>query len=160
MTKYTWIKEEVPYGLKIKQVYGIVFAEDGNILLQIDNNKYNLTGGKPEPKDKSYTETLKREYIEELNVNIYDAQYLGYLLVEENNEKYAQVRMIAKIKSVGQIKPDVDNGKIYKRFMAKQENVKKYLNYEGIAGNQMIDDAIKIGNQKYKFNFKDNEYYI
>ncbi len=44
--------------------------------------------------------------------------------------------------------------------MVKQENVKKYLDYQDIAGNEMIDDAIKIGNQKYDFNFIDKEYYI
>ena len=68
--------------------------------------------------------------------------------------------MIAKIKNIGPIKPDLDNGKEYKRFMVKQENVKKYLDYQDIAGNEMIDDAIKIGNQKYDFNFIDKEYYI
>lgn len=160
MIKYKWIREEVEKGLNIKQVYGIVFDKDGNILLRVDDNKYKLTGGKPEDYDKNYSETLKREYIEELNVEIEDVQYLGYLLVEEDKEKYAQIRMIAKIKNVGPIKPDLDNGKVYKRFMVKQENVKKYLDYQDIAGNEMIDDAIKIGNQKYDFNFIDKEYYI
>ena len=160
MIKYKWIREEVEQGLNIKQVYGIVFDKDGNILLRVDDNKYKLTGGKPEDYDKNYSETLKREYIEELNVEIEDVQYLGYLLVEEDKEKYAQVRMIAKIKNIGPIKPDLDNGKVYKRFMVKQENVKKYLDYQDIAGNEMIDDAIKIGNQKYDFNFIDKEYYI
>lgn len=160
MIKYKWIREQVEHGINIRQVYGIVFDKNGNILLRVDDNKYKLTGGKPEAYDKNYSETLKREYIEELNVEIEDVQYLGYLLVEEDNEKYAQVRMIAKIKSIGPIKPDADNGKIYKRFMSKQENVKNYLEYEDIAGNEMIDDAIKIGNQNYKFNFTDKEYYI
>lgn len=160
MIKYKWIREEVEQGLNIKQVYGIVFDKNGNILLRVDDNKYKLTGGKPEDYDKNYSETLKREYIEELNVEIEDVQYLGYLLVEEDKEKYAQVRMIAKIKNIGSIKPDLDNGKAYKRFMVKQENVKKYLDYQDIAGNEMIDDAIKIGNQKYDFNFIDKEYYV
>ena len=160
MIKYKWIREDIEQGLNIKQVYGIVFDKDGNILLRVDDNKYKLTGGKPEDYDKNYSETLKREYIEELNVEIEDVQYLGYLLVEEDKEKYAQIRMIAKIKNIGPIKPDIDNGKVYKRFMVKQENVKKYLDYQDIAGNEMIDDAIKIGNQKYDFNFIDKEYYI
>ena len=160
MIKYKWIREDIEQGLNIKQVYGIVFDKDGNILLRVDDNKYKLTGGKPKDYDRNYSETLKREYIEELNVEIEDVQYLGYLLVEEDKEKYAQVRMIAKIKNIGPIKPDIDNGKVYKRFMVKQENVKKYLDYQDIAGNEMIDDAIKIGNQKYDFNFIDKEYYV
>ena len=68
--------------------------------------------------------------------------------------------MIAKIKNIGDIKPDIDNGKIYRRFMAKQINVKKYLNYQDLAGNQLIDDAINLANEKYKFEVKNMEYYI
>jgi len=60
-----------------------------------------LTGGKPENIDINLEDTLKREYLEELNMEIKDIYYLGYLLVEENSEKYAQVRMIAKIKKIG-----------------------------------------------------------
>ena len=38
-------------------------------------------------------ETLKREYLEELNVTLVDVFYLGYLLVEDdNNEKYAELK--------------------------------------------------------------------
>lgn len=44
--------------------------------------------------------------------------------------------------------------------MAKQENVKKYLNYKDSAGNEMIDYAIKLANLKYKFNLENEEYYI
>lgn len=103
----------------VKQVYGIAFSNEGNIVLRVDDSKYKLTGGKPEKYDKSFEETLKREYIEELNIELEDIYYLGYLLVEEdNNEKYAQVRMIARIKNIGENKPDMDNGKTYKRFMA------------------------------------------
>ena len=120
MVKYTWIKKSVPKELLVKQVYGIVFSNDGNILLRVDNNKYKLTGGKPENSDDNFCDTLKREYIEELNIELENIHYLGYLLVEEKQEKYAQVRMIAKIKNVGNIRLDIDNGKIYGRFMSKK----------------------------------------
>ena len=136
MTHYSLIMENVPQNLAIKQVYGVAFSNEGNILLRVEDNKYKLTGGKPEKNDKDFEETLKREYIEELNIELEDINYLGYLLVEEDNkEKYAQVRMIAKIKSIGEIKPDLDNGKIYKRFMANIKNVKNYLSYPDLAGN-------------------------
>ncbi len=68
MAKYSWVKESVPQNLVIKQVYGIVFSNEGNILLRVENNKYKLTGGKPEKYDKDFEETLKREYIEELSI--------------------------------------------------------------------------------------------
>mgnify|MGYP001034083591 CR=1 FL=1 len=44
--------------------------------------------------------------------------------------------------------------------MVKQINVKKYLNYQDLAGNQLIDDAINLANKKYTFEVKDMEYYI
>lgn len=52
--------------------------------------------------------------------------------------------MLAKIKSIGEVNPDIDNGKTYKRFMVNIKNVKQYLNYPDVAGNFMIDDAIKL----------------
>lgn len=162
MAKYDWKREKVPQDLVIRQVYGVAFSNDGNILLRVEDNKYKLTGGRPEEDDKSYEETLKREYLEELNVELESIYYLGYLLVEEdNNEKYAQVRMIAKIKNIGESKPDPDNGKIYKRFMSSIEMVKNYLNYPDLAGNQLIDDAIIMAKEKYKLtHFNENEYFI
>lgn len=145
MEKYSWIKESIPQNLVIKQVYGIAFSNEGNILLRGEDNKYKLTGGKPEKYDKDFEETLKREYIEELNIELEGIHYLGYLLVEEdNNKKYAQVRMIAKIKNIGESKPDIDKGKTYKRFMANIKNVKNYLKYPDLEGNQLIDDAISM----------------
>lgn len=161
MVNYIWKKEDVPHDIIIKQVYGIVFSSDGNILLRIEDNKYKLTGGKPEKYDKNYEETLKREYLEELNVELQDIYYLGYLLVDEGkSEKFAQVRMIAKVKNIGVVKPDMDTGKTYKRFMSNIQNVKSYLNYPDLAGNQLIDDAIDMAKEKYKINFSDNEYFV
>ena len=163
MVKYSWFKDKIPEYLNIKQVYGIVFSDDGNIVLRIDDNKYKLTGGKPCDSDKSLGDTLKREYLEELNIEIEDIYYLGYLLVEgDAKEKYAQVRMLAKIKNIGEAKPDIENGKTYKRFMVNVKNVKQYLNYSDLAGNIMIDDAIKLAKEKYNINFRDtnNEYFI
>lgn len=69
--------------------------------------------------------------------------------------------MIAKIKNIGESKPDSDNGKSYKRFMSNIEKVKNYLNYPDLAGNQLIDDAITMAKEKYELNFlNNNEYFI
>ena len=160
MTKYSWLKEKVPESLDIKQVYGVVFSDEGQILLRVEDNKYKLTGGKPESYDSNFEETLKREHLEELNIEIEDIYYLGYLLVEEETkEKYAQVRMIARVKSIGDIRPDPDNGKTYKRFMSSVKNVKSYLNYPDLAGNQLIEDAIHLAKETYQINFSDDEYF-
>lgn len=80
-----------------------------------------------------------------MNNEIENIYYLGYQFVDEENDikPYAQVRMIAQIKEVGNIILDTDNGKIYKRFLVNFSNVKQYLNYADVAGNQLIDDAIE-----------------
>lgn len=157
MCKYTWIKENAPNNLKIRQVYGIIFSQDGKVLLRMEENKYKLTGGKPE-KEETFEETLKRECFEEINIEIEEVYYLGYLLVEEEKVlPYAQVRMIAKIKNIGESRPDLENGKLYKRFLANVENVKKYLNYEE-AGNKMIEDACSLAKEKYTFDENEYEY--
>ena len=148
MVKYTWYTNLVPNDIMVKQVYGIVFSHDFKILLRIEDNKYQLTGGKPE-KNENFEQTLKREYIEELNVELEECYYLGYLLVEENNEKYAQVRMIAKIKSIYENHIDIATGKMYGREFVDAYKEKEYLNYEGKAGNSMLDDAIKSAKEKY-----------
>ena len=85
MCLLTWFKDLLPEQLPVKQVYGIAFSND------------------------------KREYIEELNIELEDIYYLGYLLVEEYSDKYAQVRMIAKIKDIHDSHIDPATGKIYGR---------------------------------------------
>ena len=156
MANFTWIKNKVPDKLIVKQVYGIVFSDDGRILLRIEDNKYKLTGGKPE-NNETFEETLIREYIEELNVELEQCYYLGYLLVEENDEKYAQVRMIAKIKKINEKRPDLDTGKIYDRKLVNASNVKNYLKYNDEAGNMMVDDAVYMANKKYIFSESDTD---
>ena len=64
--KYSWVRNELPHNYEVKQVYGIVFSDDCRILLRIDNNKYKLSGGKPEINE-SFEETLKR-FKEDYNI--------------------------------------------------------------------------------------------
>ena len=99
----------------------------------------------------TFEETLKREYIEELNVELDECYYLGYLLVEDDNEKYAQVRMIAKIKSFNEKHIDPATGKMYGRELVSIDKVKELLNYQDKAGNLMLDEAIEMAKEKYKY---------
>lgn len=142
MVKYTWIKEELPPNLEIKQVYGIAFSFDKRILLRIDIGKYKLTGGKPEQKE-NFEETLKREYIEELNVELKDIYYLGYLLVEEDKSiPYAQVRMIAKIKKINEKKID-----------RRKSSNERILDFLMKVKNPYV---FKINNRLVRMNFTEN----
>ena len=84
------------------------------------------------------------KYIEELNVGLEDIHYLGYSLIEDDSDKYAQVRMIAKIKAINDSHVDPATGKCYGRELVPATKVKEYLNYSDLAGNEMIEDAIKL----------------
>lgn len=145
---FTWYKAPVTECLEIRQVYGVVFSNDGRVLLRIEDGRYKLTGGRPE-KGESFEETLRREYIEELNVELTDIHYLGYLLAQDHDEKYAQVRMIARIKDIGESCIDPDRGKMYGRKLVAIDSVKDYLSYGDEAGNQMLEDAIIMAKEKY-----------
>ena len=92
---------------------------------------------------------VKREYIEELNIELEDIHYLGYLLVEDNSDKYAQVRMIAKIKDIYESHIDPATGKVYGRELVAADRVKDYLKYSDRAGNKMIDDAVQLAQVRY-----------
>ena len=150
MAKYTWVKDCIPEKLLVKQVYGIAFTDDAQIVLRIEDGLYKLTGGKPE-NSETFEETLKREYIEELNIEVEDIHYLGYLLVEDSSDRYAQVRMIAKIKAkaINDVHTDPATGKSYGREPVPAACVKEYLNYPDTAGNEMLDDAIKLAGEQY-----------
>ncbi len=148
MGTYTWMKCPVPEDLPVRQVYGIAFSNDGRILLRIEDGKYKLTGGRPE-NGETFEETLLREYVEELNVNLVEAHYLGYLLVEEDGNKYAQVRMIARIKDILENHIDIATGKEYGRKLVVSDRVKEYLNYRDVAGNQMMEDAMELAKSHY-----------
>ena len=148
MATYQWVSGAVPKDLPIRQVYGIAFDDKGRILLRIENGKYQLTGGKPEPYDATMEDTLKREFMEEANITLKNIHMLGYQYVEEDSCAYAQVRMIAQIDEIMEQRPDPDNGEIYRRLLTSPENVKKYLNW-GEVGNAQIDDAVALAKTCY-----------
>lgn len=154
MAIYKWFEEKLPKDLEVKQVYGIAFDLSGRIFLHIDNGTYTMTGGKPESIDKSMEDTLRREFLEEVNITIKDIYYLGYQYVDEENgiKPYAQVRMCALIDKVYEKRPDIDNGKLYERVLLSPDNTKKYLNW-GECGNMQIDAAVIVAKDKYNIEY-------
>lgn len=153
MISYKWCKGIVPKDIEIKQVYGIVFNEDGNIFLRIDYGLYKLTGEKPELEDKSIEDTLKREFIEEANITLKNIHLLGYQLVEEDNrvKPYAQVRMIAQIDKIFENRADLDNGKLYERVFKTPKETINLLNW-GDVGKEQIEDAVKLAKKENIIN--------
>ena len=144
-----WLKEEVPSDLTTRQVYGVIFTRDGRVLLKLEDGKYSLAGGTPEDFDKDRVATLKRELVEEVNTTIEEPIMLGYQYVDEENGKtpYAQVRMVALIDTIGEIKPDPDNGKVYQRILVTPSRAIELLKW-GEIGNNLITDATLLAREK------------
>jgi 8-oxo-dGTP pyrophosphatase MutT (NUDIX family) len=154
MAIYTWHDGEVPEWIMIKQVYGLVFAEDGRLMLRTEEKagetKYSLAGGRPEPSDDSIEDTLCRELLEEINITIRKPKIVGYQLVDEEDgsSPFAQVRMVAMIDEIGEARPDPDNGRIYGRFLTSPLEAVKLLGW-GEVGYLQIKEAMRIASEGF-----------
>ena len=159
MVELKWFNDDVPIDMDITQVYGVVFTEDGKTLLkhEIKNGElvYSLAGGTPEDFDKTREDTLKREFLEEVNTTLKgDIFYLGYQEVNECNgkPKYAQIRMTAIIDKIGTKQPDPDNGKTYGRVLVSPENAIKLLDWKA-TGEAIINRAVEIAKKNFNIEF-------
>ena len=128
MAQFRWMETTVPGSVEIRQVYCVIIDRQGRVMLRAEKTPkgygYSLAGGRPEPYDLGIEETCRREILEEVNTEIETPVYIGYQLVNEGNglPEYAQVRMAALIRKIGEKKPDPDNGKTYDRLMVTPEN--------------------------------------
>ncbi len=154
MATFTWHNGNAPAGMKVTQVYGLVFTTDGRILLRVEKEengiKYSLAGGKPEVRDNNREETLKREFLEEVNTSLKDGAYIvGYQQVDEENgtPPYAQMRMTAIIDIIGPKQPDPDNGKTYDRLLTTPKRAIELLNW-GNVGLAQVNEAVRLA-KKY-----------
>ena len=144
MAEYQWIEGSVPEGMNITQVYGVLLDREGRVMLRMEKTpggvKYSLPGGHPEPFDNSIEETCRREVLEEVNTEIEKPVYIGCQLVDEKDgtPPYAQVRMAALIKRIGEAKPDPDNGKTYGRYLVMPERAAELLRWGNVGYGQIM----------------------
>lgn len=159
MALITWDPAPVPEGMEIRQVYGIIFTDDGRVMLRTENEtnriKYSLAGGHPEAYDRDIEDTCRRELLEEINTTIHKPLYVGYQLVDEQDGTplYAQVRMTAIVKCIGPVRPDPDNGKTYGRFLTTPDRAAALLNW-GEVGDKQIQSAVEILKNKFGVTLK------
>lgn len=162
--KLSWFEEKVPENIEVHQIYAVAFNEKGEVLLKQGNregnmNYYAIAGGTPENYDKDLMETLRREYLEEMNTTILDPVfYLGYQLVDEENgiPPYAQVRVTAMVGEIGESLPDPDCGVTYGRVFATPEKAIKLLNW-GDIGERIIRKSVEIGKEKFGLEFDEHD---
>ena len=151
MATFRWVSDTIPEGMKITQVYAVILDRDGRVMLRREKTadggtRYSLAGGRPEPFDSGMEDTCRRELLEEVNTEIETPVYIGYQLVDEENgtPAYAQVRMVALIRKIGEKRPDPDNGETYDRLMVSPEKAVVLLNWGDVGTAQVMEarDAI------------------
>lgn len=148
MLKITWHEAEVPSGIPVTQVYGLVFDREGRMLLKVETKRgkqvFAPAGGTPEAFDADRVATLRREMLEEVNTLLCEeVLYVGYQLVEGDGERpsYAQVRMTAVIDRIGERRPDPDNGETYDRVLVSPRRAIDLLGWGEIAERQILRAA-------------------
>ena len=154
MARFEWVGERVPEGMRITQVYGIILDREGRVMLRVEKHaggiRYSLGGGRPEPFDDGIEATCRRELLEEVNTEIETPVYIGYQLVDEGDgtPPYAQVRMAALIRRIGEKKPDPYNGETYDRYMVSPERAAELLNW-GDVGYEQVMKAKEVVYRQY-----------
>ncbi|MEV2277671.1 NUDIX hydrolase [Nocardiopsis sp. NPDC049922] len=115
---YVWHEASPPPETQqITQVYAYIFDSQGRVVVLCDDGVWNLPGGTPELEDGGdRVATLVREVWEEVQVTITDPVYLGYQSVHRpSQEPYAQLRMAARLDTLGERAPDPDKGRVHVR---------------------------------------------
>lgn len=135
----------------VTQVYGIVFNENKEILIvrANDNDKWQIPGGTPEGNE-TWEETLNRELIEEADVTIKNAAFLGAQKVEDDINGVPtlvsyQLRYFGILDQLldQTIDPDVTKNLIWQRKFVPASEINEYVKW-GDLGKAMFNDAIKM----------------
>jgi len=106
--KFTWVKDGSISGNNVTQVSGYIFNDDKELLI-VKNKNWTIPGGHPE-EGETHIETLKRETLEESQVEIGNIEYLGYVesLDIQTNQKNYQLRFVARVKKENSFKGDFE----------------------------------------------------
>ncbi len=152
--KLSWIKgsninDFQPYF----QAYGICFDDQNHILLINEGDEWKIPGGTPE-KGESAEDTLRRELIEEADVNVSKCILLGAQKVDYPNnpnvgrggDLFYQLRYVCLGTKLLPQTPDPDKCKIHERKLVPMEEVTTWVKW-GPAGEALFNDAIKLYKQ-------------
>ncbi len=136
---------------KVKQVYGFLFNDEGEICLVRPTEKrgWRLLGGGPEAEDKSWKDTIIREADEEADVKVDQGSLnsIGYFKIIplsdncENKEHFA-LRVVGKITKINKQTEDVADRLINERIFIKPKDFLKYCPWKE-SGKIQRDRAVK-----------------
>jgi 8-oxo-dGTP diphosphatase len=149
--RYLWHERPVSACLEVRQVYGyLLCARTARVLIQdVGEGKFNLPGGTPEAYDADMTATLVREAMEESQVVVGEAVYLGYQEVYQGEEvPFAQVRMAGLIDRFEPRAPDPDSGRLLRRFMTSLGDAPSVLGW-GEPAVAQADAAARVASERW-----------
>jgi 8-oxo-dGTP diphosphatase len=138
---YRWHRSPVPVELPVAQVLGWLLDDTGRVLVQEHAGSFSLPGGSPEPQDPDLLGTLAREALEESQVAVSGAAYLGFeQAYGTGRELFAQVRMVGRIGRFAPRRPDPDGGRLFARWMLPLSEAPAVLGW-GAAGQAQAEAA-------------------
>lgn len=153
---HSWIKtDSIENYSPITQVYGICFNDEGQILIARSSAtaSWQIPGGHPENNEK-INQTLQRELIEEVDIEVEKIKLLGVQKVEVvdyPDKTHYQVRCICKIKKLNPQTIDPANGSIWERKFVDQNEINEYVKW-GSEAEKMFEDAINLNKKLAKHN--------
>lgn len=132
---YIWHPGIIPEGIPVQQVYGFCRTPENLVVLAREDGDERFTppGGGAE-KGESATETLHREFMEEVQFVPEDVKLLGSLEVindnaEEEIQKHnLQVRFVCKVGKLDAFVPLKDN-ETKERIFVYYKDLPEYIGY-------------------------------
>jgi len=130
---------------KVTQAYGVCFYQD-KIVIGFGGKKKNwgLIGGTIE-KGESFDVTLKREIIEESNMEVLKYLPVGYQEVFDRDKYKIQLRYVCEVKPLGPFTEDPAGG-ITEIKLIDPKEYKKYFDW-GEVGERIIERALDLKSQ-------------
>jgi 8-oxo-dGTP pyrophosphatase MutT (NUDIX family) len=129
---------------KCTQIYGVCFY-DGKIVIVFNSIKktWGLAGGTIE-KGESFEETLKREILEESNMEVISFLPIGYQKVTKKDGSFKyQLRYVCKVRPYGPFISDPADGIISEIKLIDPSEYKKYVNW-GRIGDRLVARSLEL----------------
>lgn len=127
---------------KATQAYGVCFYKD-KIVIGFGGKKKNwgLVGGTIE-NGETFVDTLKREIIEESNMEVLEFLPIGYQEVINGDNYKIQLRYVCLVKPLGPFVKD-PGGSIAAIKLINPKDYKKYFNW-GEVGERIMERALEL----------------